>query len=132
VDRDALFAFGLEPVNEERVVDRLARRAEFLRVALERRKLIVEDELFFVEQPPDERGLAIIDRAAGEKTKRREDRLINGDIHQKYPSRFFFSMEEASSESIKRPWRSEVVDLRISAMMSRSVSASDSIAPVSG
>ena len=53
-------------------------------------------------------------------------------IHQKYPSRFFFSIEEASSESMRRPWRSEVVDLRISAMMSRSVSASDSIAPLSG
>ena len=28
--------------------------------------------------------------------------------HQKYPSRFFFSIEPASSRSIRRPWRSEV------------------------
>ena len=104
----------------------------FFEVALERRKLVIEDQLLFVEHPPDERGLAVIDRAAGQETKGGENREINRDVHQKYPSRFFFSIEEASSESIRRPWRSEVVDLRISAMMSRSVSASDSIAPVSG
>ena len=131
VDRDALFALSLEPVDQKRVVDSLARRAELLRVALERRKLVVEDELLLVQHPPDEGGLAVVDRAAGEKTKRRR-REINGDIHQKYPSRFFFSIEEASSESIKRPCRSDVVALRISATMSRSVSASDSIAPVNG
>ena len=132
VDGDALLAFGLEPVDQKRIVDRLACRAELLRVALERGKLVVEDELLLVQHPSDEGGLAVVDRAAGQETEGRENRQINGDIHQKYPSRFFFSIEEASSESMRRPWRSEVVDLRISAMMSRSVSASDSIAPVSG
>ncbi len=132
VDGDALLAFGLEPVDQQREVDRLASRAELLRVALERRKLVVEDELLLVQHPPDQRGLAVVDRAAGEETQGREGREIGRNIHQKYPSRFFFSIDEASSESIKRPCRSEVVALRISATMSRSVSASDSIAPVSG
>src|SRR5271163_1693641 len=132
VDGDALFAFGFEPVDQERVVDRLAGRAELLRVALKRRKLVLEDQLLLVKHPPDEGGLAVVDRTAGQETKGREDRLVNRNIHQKYPSRFFFSIEEASSESIRRPWRSEVVALRISATISRSVSASDSIAPVSG
>ncbi len=132
IDGDALFAFSLEPVDQKRIVDIRPGRAEFLRVALKRRKLVLEDQLLLVEHPPDKGGLAVVDRTAGQETKGRQDRLTNGDIHQKYPSRFFFSIEEASSESIRRPWRSEVVDLRISAMMSRSVSASDSIAPVSG
>ena len=52
--------------------------------------------------------------------------------HQKYPSCFFFSMDAAGSWSITRPWRSEVVVSSISWMMSGSVSASLSIAPVSG
>ena len=41
---------------------------------------------------------------------------------QKYPSRFFFSIEPASSVSISRPWRSDVVEAFISAMISSSVS----------
>ena len=132
VDGDALFAFGLEPVDQQRIIDILAGGAEFFRVARRVRQLVVEDELLLVQHPPDEGGLAVVDRAAGQEAKGGQDRQINGDIHQKYPSRFFFSIEEASSESIRRPWRSEVVALRISATMSRSVSASNSIAPVSG
>ena len=107
----------------------------FFEVALERRKLVVEDELLLVEHPPDEGRLAVVDRAAGEETQefgRAAGIERASRLHQKYPSRFFFSIEEASSVSMSRPWRSEVVALRISAMMSWSVSASDSIAPVSG
>ena len=66
VDRDALLAFGLEAVDQKRIVDRLAGRAELLRVALKRRKLVVEDQLLLVQHPPDECGLAVVDRAAGE------------------------------------------------------------------
>jgi hypothetical protein len=118
VDRDALLSLGLEPIDQERVVDILPGRAELLRVSLKRRKLVVEDQFLFVKQAPDEGGLAVIDRAAGQETKGREGRRINRKGHQKYPSRFFFSIEEASSESMRRPWRSEVVVLRISATMS--------------
>src|SRR6185312_7308124 len=129
---DALFALGLESVDQKRVVDVLAGRSELPRVALERRKLVVEDQLLLVQHPPDQRGLAVVDRTAGQEAKGGQGRRIDRDGHQKYPSRFFFSIDEASSESIRRPWRSEVVALRISATMSCSVSASDSIAPVSG
>jgi len=48
-------------------------------------------------------------------------------IHQKYPSRFFFSIEAFSSLSISRPWRSEVRALSISLTMASSVLAEDSM-----
>jgi hypothetical protein len=51
--------------------------------ALQRRKLVVEDQLFLVKHPPDQGGLAVVDRPAGQETKRREGRRINRDIHQK-------------------------------------------------
>ena len=58
--------------------------------------------------------------------------VVGGRVHQKYPSCFFFSIEADGSWSITRPWRSDVVATSISAMIASSVSASDSIAPVSG
>ena len=203
IDGDALLAFGLEAVDEQREVDRILGRAELFRILFERGELVVEDELLLVEKPPDQRRLAVIDRAAGEDAQCRKrgnakrgvhDRICSmlvahrphpeercdspesgrlerlwhrvskddtgcaaGELerpsrrsasrhrssgrgiggsarrrHQKYPSRFFFSIEPASSLSMRRPCRSEVVDLRISAMMSSRLVASDSIAPLSG
>ena len=58
-----------------------------------------------------------------------EPRLV---WHQKYPSRFFCSMEPDWSKSITRPSRSERVATSISPMISGSVVAVDSIAPDSG
>src|SRR3569832_25346 len=52
--------------------------------------------------------------------------------HQKYPSRFFFSIDAASSLSMRRPERSEVRDVIISSMMSSSVAAVLSIAADKG
>ena len=125
VDGDALLALGLEPVDQQREVDVGAGGAVLARVLLQRGELIVEDQLLLVEQAADQRRLAVVDGAAGEEAQ-------GGKRHQKYPSRFFFSIEPASSVSISRPWRSEVVDAFISAMISSSVSASDSTAPDSG
>ena len=51
---------------------------------------------------------------------------------QKYPSRFFFSIEPASSLSIRRPCRSLVRASSISWMISGTVTAVDSCAAVSG
>src|SRR5271154_5312168 len=87
VDCNALLAFRLEPVDQERIVDICACGAELLRIALKRRKLVLEDQLLLVKHPPDESGLAVVDRTAGQETKGREDRLTNRNIHQKYPSR---------------------------------------------
>ncbi len=129
VDRDALLALGLEAVDQQREIDVGAGRAVLLRVALQSGELVVEDQLLLVEQAADQRRFSVVDGAAGEEAQRRE---FLSAAHQKYPSRFFFSIEPASSVSIRRPWRSEVVDARISAMISSSVSASDSTAPLSG
>jgi hypothetical protein len=38
-------------------------------VALQRRELIVKNLLGLVEQPPDQRGLAVIDAAAGDEAQ---------------------------------------------------------------
>jgi hypothetical protein len=48
------------------------------------------------------------------------------------PSRFFCSIDPASSWSITRPWRSEFRASSISSMISGSVAAVLSMAPVSG
>src|SRR5262249_34724379 len=102
----------------------------------------LEQQLGVVEQPADQGGLAVIDAAAGQEPQqrllllRREIGLqvfdLVGRTHQKYPSRFFFSIEALSSVSINRPWRSDVVAVNISATISSSVVAGDSMAPVNG
>ncbi len=56
VDRDALLALGREAVDQQREVELAALRADFLRVGLERRELVLEDHLRVVEQPPDQRA----------------------------------------------------------------------------
>ena len=70
VDRDPLFALGRQPVDEKREIDLLALRAMALAVGFERRELVVEDLLGLVEQPTDERGLAVVDAAAGDEAQK--------------------------------------------------------------
>ena len=123
IDGDALLAFGLQAVDQQRKIQPLALGAEFFRVRLERFQLILEDQLGLVEQAADQRRLAVVDAAAGNKAQ---------GVHQKYPSCFLRSMEPAPSWSITRPWRSEVVAPRVSATISSSVVAVLSIAAVSG
>jgi hypothetical protein len=108
VDRDALFAFGGEAIDEEREIDLLPLRAHPLAIGFERSELILKDHLAVVEQPPDQRRFAIINGSAGDKAQQRLV-LVNVEIginigcdqvvgfiddvgHQKYPSAFFFSM----------------------------------------
>ena len=121
VDRDALFAFGREPVHEQREIDLLALRADAFRICFERRQLIFEDHPAVIEQAPDQRGLAIVDAAAGDEAQQRlvlmlhevgvdvrsdqirglvcarHGRALRRGVHQKYPSCFFFSIEAAWS-----------------------------------
>ncbi len=54
---------------------------------------------------------------------------LRDGIHQKYPSRFFFSIEATSSLSISRPLPLRHLAAVISAMTSSTVPASDSMAP---
>ena len=42
-----------------------------LRIALERGELVLEDQLGVVEQPADQRRLAVVDRAAGQEAQQR-------------------------------------------------------------
>jgi hypothetical protein len=69
VDGDALLALGREPVDEQREINRLALRAVALAVGLESGELVVEDLTGFVEEPPDQRLLAVIDAAAGQEAQ---------------------------------------------------------------
>ena len=61
IDRDALFAFGGQPVDQQRKVDGFALRAKALAVALKRGKLIVEQRFRLEKQTPDQCRLAVVD-----------------------------------------------------------------------
>src|SRR5690554_3753106 len=67
VNRDALFALGLKAVGDERQVDRThaaARRGFFDRV-----ERVAEDGLGVEQQTADQRALAIVNVAAGQKAQ---------------------------------------------------------------
>ena len=107
-------------------------------------ELVLVDHLGVMQQPADERALAVVDAAAGEEAQELFLLVageigvdvfltqVNGLAFQKYPSRFFCSIDPASSWSITRPWRSEFLASSISSMISSRVVALLSIAPVSG
>jgi hypothetical protein len=67
IDRDSLFALGGQPVGQQREVEFAPLGAGGLRVGLQRRQLIGVQGLGLVEQPPDQRALAVVDRAAEKK-----------------------------------------------------------------
>ena len=117
----------------------------FFESASQGRQVVLEDQLRVVEQPADERALAVVDTPAGDETEHRlgvvalqvgidvgDEEIVGGVRHQKYPSAFLSSMEELESRSMTRPTRSELVVSNISWMMPDSVSALLSMAPVSG
>ena len=120
VDGDALLALGREAVDQQREVDALVADVAVLALLLEAGELVVEDELAVVEQPADQRRLAVVDGAAGQEPQQAFVGLLGepeieigvgrGEEagHQKYPSCFFFSIEPTESLSIRRPSRSEV------------------------
>ena len=70
IDGDPLLPLGREPVDEQGEVDLLALRSKALRIGLERRELVLEDELGVVQEPPDQRALAVVDTAAGQEPQR--------------------------------------------------------------
>ena len=138
VDRDALLALGEQPVGEQREVDLLfdAAHARLAHGA----ELVVEHRTGVVQQAADERRLAVIDAADGREAHQLL-LLVAGEEPldvcertgaQKYPSRFFVSIEPSSSWSMRRPWRSLLLESSISRMTSGSVVAVLSTAPESG
>ncbi|MCY1540071.1 hypothetical protein D9M68_756850 [compost metagenome] len=139
-----MLALGGQAVDQQGEVDGVALGAELLRIGFHGGELVFEQHLGLKEQAPDEGAFAVVHAAAGDEAQQALVFVglevfadVGGDevgnvCHQKYPSCFFFSMEAAESWSITRPWRSEVVVRSISWMISGSVAASDSTAPVSG
>ena len=67
VDRDSLLPLILEAVGEQRQIDLVAGRAVARGIPGDRRELVLIDHLRFVEQPADERALAVVDAPAGDK-----------------------------------------------------------------
>ena len=147
IDRDALLALGGETVEQQRVVDRVALGAVAAAVGRERGQLVVEQALGVVQQAADQRALAVVDAAAGDEAQQALGLVLlqvgrdggagvgtgggAAPIRNSPPASSSPSMP-TGSWSMTRPWRSDVVASSISAMIFSSVSASDSIAPVSG
>ena len=71
VDGDALFALGLQPIEQQGKIDLRSAGAVFAGIALERGQMILENEVLLVEQPAEQGRFAIVDRAAGEEPQRR-------------------------------------------------------------
>ncbi len=116
VNRDALLALGREAVGDERQVDVGPRHVA---------RLAGRGELVFVygarveEQAADERRLAVVHGADRHEAEEllvlvaaevglnlgRDGLALGGFLggHQKYPSRFLFSIEASSSWSMRRP-----------------------------
>ena len=66
VDGDALFPFGHEPVEEERIVDGTAAAADFT-FKLQGPLLVGVEQFGIVQQVADERRFAVVDTAAGDE-----------------------------------------------------------------
>ena len=88
VDRDPLLALGAEAVGQQGEIEPVAAAAS--RGVLERDQLVVEDALRVVEQAPDQRALAVVDRPRCREPKEvgRRVRPMDGpgrrrDRHQK-------------------------------------------------
>ncbi len=69
VDRDPLLALGREPVEQQREVEIVALRARLPRLGLERGEVVLEEHLRLVEQPADQRALAVVHAAAGDEAE---------------------------------------------------------------
>jgi hypothetical protein len=86
VDRDALLALGAQAVGEQGEVDvAVAASARGLLDVLE---LVLEDRLGVVQEPADERRLAVIDRAGGREPDQLggaggDGRAVGGEVAQK-------------------------------------------------
>ena len=121
VDGDALFPLGAQAVGQQGQVGVVL--APVPAGPLDRLQLIGEDRLGVVEQPPDQRPLAVVDRAG-----RREPQDIHpgGErgappaadrVHQKYPSRFRSSMAASLIRSSARVWPRSVIRVAATSVM---------------
>src|SRR6202041_424648 len=104
--------------------------------ALDRLQLVGEDRLGVVQQPPDQRRLAVVHRSG-----RREPQDIHPGAqgpgtdcaHQKYPSRLRSSIAASLVRSSARVWPRSVIRVAAtSAITSATVAAADATAPGQG
>src|SRR5664280_3780091 len=97
-------------IHEQCEVEVLALRPDLLRVRFEGHQVVLEDQLRVVEQPPDQRTLAVVHASTGDKAQHRlalvqlevgidvGGEQISGSVrHQKYTSCFLFSIDELES-----------------------------------
>src|SRR5690606_7124712 len=120
VDGDALLAFGAEAIGEEGEVhfSQALRRAR----ALDADQRVFEHLLGVVQEPPDERALAVVHGAGGRDAE---------EVHQKYPSRLRSSIAASLTWSSGRLWpRSVMRVVAISATTSWIVFAQERTAAV--
>ena len=94
VDRDALLALGDEAVGQQRR-GRRARPRRLRDVRSIAAELVGEDRLRVVQQPADQRALAVVDAAGGEEAQHAVVDPVDASIarHQKYPARLRSSIE---------------------------------------
>src|SRR6266404_1029514 len=134
VDGDALLALRFEAVRKEREVD-LADAASH-RCALDRRKLVLLDRARIVEQPPDERALAVVDAARRDETQHAAVHVLAAldfaeQRHQKYPSRLRRSIDASEVwSSMRVAPRSVSVASIVSATISSTLAAVDATGQV--
>ena len=68
IDGDALLALGLQSIGQQRKID-MAARGPVHAALLHRRKLVLVDALGVVQQPSDQRALAVVDAAGRRKAQ---------------------------------------------------------------
>jgi hypothetical protein len=145
VDGDALLALGLQAVDQQREVDVVADVPFSWSRASSVGELVLEDQLGVVEQPADQRRLAVVDGAAGEEAQQRllgllrrvRDTIEIGVAGARQLAETFVAIRNSprasSSPSSRprpvdqRPSRSEVraVSISLTMMIEGSVWASD-------
>ena len=69
INGDPLFAFALEPINEQREVEFAGLGSHRFRVTRCSGKRVFVNHVRVVQESPNERALAIIDRTAGQKSQ---------------------------------------------------------------
>src|SRR5664280_2117223 len=120
VDGDALLALGPQAVGQQREVRVVV--AALDRHPLHGLELVLEDRLRIVEQTSDQGALAVVHRPGRGEPEQ---------LHQKYPSRLRSSMAASLTRSSARVApRSVSLEAATSRMMSSTVDAPDSTAPV--
>src|SRR5215207_5882285 len=70
INGNTLLALGSETINQKSKIELAALCSQAFRISFERGELIFEQHLGFIEQASDQRGLSIIDAAAGNETQK--------------------------------------------------------------